>query len=1213
MQRWVLLVFINFTEAMVSLNPDEMKPPQQERNLPLTFLSRASENMVGAIIYLLLFALLAGSIAGAGLSLYFALSRLWALAFGEAPASDLGWIWLSLFSFGAFAGLIYLFWKNGNENNEASGNSDEEDEEVEEVDHGEEFEVYGVPIYSGPYESLKASLKQSGNELELLDLALNLEDYPTSTAALALLGDDEFIAIPFPRDVAQVPDVSEENPFQFNYLAARIQLRLNPSLTLSWIITHWPWVGDPVMTQIIRDHRSILEERHPFIEEMHELSQILEGAPDKDSALNSFSEIFDDQEIKQLREALTMKDLEGVFEWWSEKSAEEQHQMRNSPLVGCQRDRLQSIGERFGMDNPRSLLISGEAGVGKKTIARAVLCHLQDQGWAVMESTAQDLISGTMFVGQMEDRWLKILSKLQNPKTILYIPDFAGMEHAGKHMQNPVGLLDRLNIEVNRNRITVLGVLEDTEMERMLRNNASLRKYFDIEKVAAPDAKSTCEILSHHVQQIQGETGVRTDAEVIEIIVELSSKFMHFQAALGGSFDLHGAMMRKILLNKKKDELVELTREDAIEEVCRFSGLPKVLVDEKEVLDPKEVGGFFKIHLFGKEEAMRCMGDRITLLKAGLTDTGRPLGVFFFAGPTGTGKTESAKVLAQYLFGSKERLLRIDMSELQSYEDLSRLFGSNRGMEGHHQRSLLDGIRNQPFSVVLLDEFEKAHPNVWDLFLQAFDDARMTDANGQTVCLKHVVFILTSNVGAREATQGSFGFKSAGVHENPYEIALKETFRPEFLNRIDQIVTFRPFSRAEQRALLELELERVLSRRGLKDRPWAVEWEESAIDLLLSHGLTADLGARPLRRSVERLALPPIASWMLVHENPQAYQFPAVRGEYGKNVVDFVDPDAAEQEAAEAELTPFPPLGEEAGQAPRLQIPYIAMKGAGRFEEVMVLADEVEQLERLVESEDWSKARESALKSMEVAGFWEDPDRLPILAQAELRDRIDNGTSTARSLLDRLSGSAETSRDHYPPALIQRLAQQIYLLDHAAKVLEKELPQDAYLRIQPVQRDRESADEQVSWCKQLQQMITEWADKRNMQLEELSHDPSGDWLVAVTGFGSWMFLNPLGGLHELEQPEAHHRDRKIHARISIAPLPLGLPPADRKERINHANSLLEDSPHKDEIVQRYRLNPDPKLVNLQQGWRFAQPIEALNGNFDLVASWASTRHPSESR
>ncbi len=144
-------------------------------------------------------------------------------------------------------------------------------------------------------------------------------------------------------------------------------------------------------------------------------------------------------------------------------------------------------------------------------------------------------------------------------------------------------------------------------------------------------------------------------------------------------------------------------------------------------------------------------------------------------------------------------------------------------------------------------------------------------------------------------------------------------------------------------------------------------------------------------------------------------------------------------------------------------------------------------------------------------------------------------------------------------------------------------------------------------------MLVEAAALRNMHLDELSNDPHGEWLVAVTGFGSWMFLNPLSGIHELEQPEAHHKDRRVHARISVTSQPLGLPPTTPDERIRRATSLLKDSPESEEVVQRYRLNPDPKLVNLRQGWRSTQPEDALNGNFDLIASWASIQHPSESR
>ncbi len=511
-------------------------------------------------------------------------------------------------------------------------------------------------------------------------------------------------------------------------------------------------------------------------------------------------------------------------------------------------------------------------------------------------------------------------------------------------------------------------------------------------------------------------------------------------------------------------------------------------------------------------------------------------------------------------------------------------------------------IRRQPFSVVLLDEFEKAHPNVWDLFLQAFDDARMTDARGHTVSLRHVVFVMTSNVGAREAAQGTFGFRASSTAEDPYQKALRETFRPEFLNRIDQIVTFRPFTRAEQRALLELELKRVLSRRGLKDRPWAVEWEESAIDLLLSHGLTDDLGARPLRRAVERYALTPIARELLAHPNPHADQFLFVRGEAGAIVVDFVDPAAEEEDDRhEADLASIDLTSSTSEDGVKVRVPHIVLKGSGRSEEFSILVSQVERLEERLESPMWREERKVDLDKMSEPGFWQNPDRLPVLATAELRDRIDSGTSTARSLVDRLRRAASGERDQYPAGLIRRLALQMFLLDHAVVVLEAGLPQDAVIRVQPIQRDRESPEESRRWSQQLREMITNWAEKRNMQLEELPAAGDGEFIAAVSGFASWRFLEPLQGIHELEQSEADRRDRRLHARISVAPHPLGAPPRDRNERARQAVTLLDEAVHGDEVVRRYRLDSRPKIVDLKEGWRCDQPEEALAGNFDLVS------------
>ena len=246
---------------------------------------------------------------------------------------------------------------------------------------------------------------------------------------------------------------------------------------------------------------------------------------------------------------------------------------------------------------------------------------------------------------------------------------------------------------------------------------------------------------------------------------------------------------------------------------------------------------YFSARVIGQDEAVDAIVDRIAMLKAGLNDPGKPIGVFLFAGPTGTGKTELAKTLAEFLFGSQDRMIRLDMSEFQTPESTAKILGS--GDTANPTDSLITLVRKQPFSVVLLDEFEKAHANVWDLFLQVFDDGRLTDQLGQVADFRHCIIILTSNLGATGHRSSGLGF-SPGADAYSADQVLRtvgQTFRPEFQNRLDKVIVFRPLSRELMRDILKKELSRVLDRRGFKDREWAVEWEASALEFLLEQGL----------------------------------------------------------------------------------------------------------------------------------------------------------------------------------------------------------------------------------------------------------------------------------------------------------------------------------------------------------------------------------------
>ncbi|MCL4157933.1 UNVERIFIED_CONTAM: hypothetical protein GTU68_009451, partial [Idotea baltica] len=290
---------------------------------------------------------------------------------------------------------------------------------------------------------------------------------------------------------------------------------------------------------------------------------------------------------------------------------------------------------------------------------------------------------------------------------------------------------------------------------------------------------------------------------------------------------------------------------DIVRALHRISGLPLHLLDDNIPLDLKETRQFFESRVVGQNEALKTVVDLITLIKAGLTDPGKPTGIMMFAGPTGVGKTELAKALAEFLFGSADRMIRCDMSEYKEYNSFEKFVG--RSDREADPSSLVSQVRRQPFSIILLDEVEKANSNIFDILLQAFDDGRLTDPSGNTTDLTQTIIIMTSNLGSDLSRPKPVGFDSDAPDSSELVWkALQQFFRPEFLNRIDHIIRFQPLQRDHIRTLAKRELGKALLRNGLIRRELRVSVEPAVHDLLALRGYDEKFGARPLRRQVEK-------------------------------------------------------------------------------------------------------------------------------------------------------------------------------------------------------------------------------------------------------------------------------------------------------------------------------------------------------------------------
>jgi ATP-dependent Clp protease ATP-binding subunit ClpC len=852
-------------------------------------------------------------------------------------------------------------------------------------------------------------------------------------------------------------------------------------------------------------------------------------------------------------------------------------------------DRLLAAGlEALARTPPASLLVVGDAGAGKTALIHALGRQLMQQGWTVFEASAADVIAGQTYIGELEQRIRQLLLNLDVARRVIwYIPAFHEMLYAARHRYSPIGLLDLVLPAVESGRLCVVGEVQPAALEKLLQQRPRLRFAFERVTLESASPAETLALAARLVEQEFVPAGVTVAPTVQADALELARQHLSASTTPGNVIDLLRQAALRVLAAVRGGRA--MTRDDLLATLAQFTGLPRDVLDDREGLDLAALRAFFERRLMGQPEAVNCLIDRIAMLKAGLTDPNRPIGVFLFAGPTGTGKTEVAKTLAEYLFGSAQRMIRLDMSEFQEPQSLARLVGD--GSDGTDTEALVNRIRKQPFSVLLLDEFEKANPRVWDMFLQVFDDARLTDARGGLADFRHSIIILTSNLGAAAHQGGSLGFTRGGGEFSEAQVlrVIGDTFRPEFVNRLDRVVVFRPLSRGVMRDILRKELAAVLQRRGFRNREWAVEWEESALEFLLDRGFTRDMGARPLRRAIDQHVLAPLATTIVEHRFPEGDQFLFVRSDGRGIQVEFVDPDA------EATLAP-PPLAaaEPAGYAQII----LAPRGIAAEREFLKAAHA--SLVGELESAAWQERKAALLREMNHPAFWTSPKRHAVLAEIERRDGIEAGAQTAQSLLRRLS--ATPARSAAPPAIVANLGRQLYMLEHALREAGQDLSPDVFVAVEPVAGEPESRAATAEWVARVATMYREWARKRQVRctvLQEAGGADAAAWVMAMSGPGARSVLAAEVGLHVLEAPDQGGGFARRTARVRLAAQPAEPRRAGLRE-LDQALACLASEATSTAIVRRYRDQPSPLVRDAQAGWRTGRIEEVLAGDFDLM-------------
>ncbi|MGI5846452.1 MAG: ATP-dependent Clp protease ATP-binding subunit [Candidatus Cryptobacteroides sp.] len=547
------------------------------------------------------------------------------------------------------------------------------------------------------------------------------------------------------------------------------------------------------------------------------------------------------------------------------------------PVVGRDLE-IARVIEILGRRKKNNPILIGEPGVGKSAIVEGIAQRIA--GGSISPALAKkrlisldiaSVVAGTKYRGDFEKRLKAIIKEAStNPDIILFIDEFHTIVGAGG-AQGSLDAANMLKPALARGELQCIGATTMDEFAKIVEKDGALDRRFQKIVVEPTDIPQTISILNNIKTHYEDFHNVTYTEEAIDACARLTDRYVTDKFLPDKAIDAMDEAGSMIRLNLTKDKRTgnAVDAEDIATVVSKMTGIPVNKVAETEgnrILKMKER---LQSRLIGQDAAIDKVVRAIQRNRAGLKDPSRPIGTFLFFGPTGVGKTQLAKCLAEYLFDSEENMVRIDMSEYTEKFTVSRLIGAPPGYVGYEEGGQLsERVRRKPYCVVLLDEIEKAHPDIFNLLLQVLDDGHLTDSNGRVVNFKNTIVIMTSNVGSRELEEygSGVGFATAGKNvtqnrQSVLEKAIKKSFPPEFINRVDEQVFFNTLTRDDIEQIIDIELKDLRERTA--EAGYKLTITPSAKKFIADAGYDPAFGARPLKRAVMRYVEDPVSEFII--------------------------------------------------------------------------------------------------------------------------------------------------------------------------------------------------------------------------------------------------------------------------------------------------------------------------------------------------------------